>query len=363
MTALAKDRKTDQLGTPDIVIPQLLSFPVAATTTIYGGSLVGTNASGYAVPGSANNALRIWGRCEKQALNTVAAGVGSAGDINVEVRQGVFYFGQAGTTFTIADVSKLVYVVDDQTVSLSDGSGLRPTCGFVVNVRGDGQIGVYVGAPSLYSSSAPSTLTNAFRARGVVFANQSSLSAFTVANNGVTYVADDIVLLTNQTTAAECGPYVVGTVTTGTAPLTRPDWWYVGMAIPEGIVISVAAEGTLFAGSQWRSMAGKGKVVDTDDPNFYPKNVRGILTLASGTKTLGSAEGLFLYSVTTSTINCTMNTPGGTLTLTTGGYGSNSAGRTAGKSGTAAAIVIARVAAGTIDTANNSTVDFLVTNW
>ena len=61
MTALAQDRITNQYGTPDSVEPLLLSFPVAAATTIYGGSLVATNAAGYAVPASASNALKIWG--------------------------------------------------------------------------------------------------------------------------------------------------------------------------------------------------------------------------------------------------------------------------------------------------------------
>jgi hypothetical protein len=196
--------------------------------------------------------------------------------------------------------------------------------------------------------------------RGVVYSNVADLTAFTVAATDLTFVAGDRVLLTLQTTAAECGVYVVGTVATGVAALTRAADMATGATVATASRVLVQA-GTLWAGSEWRATATNA-VVGTTDPAFYPQNVRGILTLASGTKTLGATEGLFLLSTTRSTIHCTMNTPGGTLTLTNG-YGSNSAGRTAGKSGTAAAIVIARVDAGTIDTANNSTVDFLVTNF
>jgi hypothetical protein len=200
-----------------------------------------------------------------------------------------------------------------------------------------------------------------FKARGVVITNMADLTAFVVSQDGVTYVAGDIVLLALQTTAAQCGLYVVGTVS-GTAPLTRLASLPTGATYQNATTVEIS-EGTIWAGSTWKSMGTGALVVGTDDPLFYPKICKGILTLAAGTKTLGSAEGLFLFSITKSNIQCNMNTPGGVLTLTVGGYGVNSAARTAGKSGTAAATCIARVAAGTIDTANNSTVDWLVTNW
>ncbi len=200
-------------------------------------------------------------------------------------------------------------------------------------------------------------------ARGVVFADVADLAAFTVASNdGLTYVAGEIVLLANQTTAAQCGLYVVGTVTATTAPLTRHPDFAAGQVVPNGMTVEVA-EGTIWVGSTWKATATGTCVIATTDPAFYPKQCKGILTLASGTYTLGATEGLFLRSATLSNLQASMNTPGGTLTLTTGGYGFNSAGLTPGKSGTGAAICIARVVAGTIDTANNSTVNWLCTNW
>ena len=57
------DRKSNQLGTPDVVYPTLLSLLVAASTTIYAGDMVAVNSSGYAVPASGTDpTLRILGR-------------------------------------------------------------------------------------------------------------------------------------------------------------------------------------------------------------------------------------------------------------------------------------------------------------
>lgn len=198
--------------------------------------------------------------------------------------------------------------------------------------------------------------------RGVVFANVADLNAFTVAgNDGLTYVEGQRVLLANQTTAAQCGIYVVGAVGGGTAPLTRAPDMAATQAIENGMIVEVS-EGTIFAGSTWKAMCTGAKVVGTDDPLFYPRVCKGQLTLVAGTKTLGAAEGLFLFSTTKSQWHVQFVDQGGTMTGTNG-YKVASAGRTAGKSGTAAAIVIAHVEAGTIQNQDASVLDWQVTNW
>jgi hypothetical protein len=198
-------------------------------------------------------------------------------------------------------------------------------------------------------------------ARGAVFADVADLSAFTVASNdGLTYAEGQTVLLANQTTAAQCGLYLVGKVTGTTAPLTRHPDWDSG-PVRNGALVQIA-EGTIWAGSEWKAMVTGAKVIGTDDPLFYPKHVKGTITLVAGTITLGSTQGLFLFSTTKSAVNVTRNTPN-TSTSTTGGYQCAAAGRTIGKSGTAAAIIIATVAAGTINTADISTLDFCITNY
>ena len=163
---LAQDRKTDQLGTPDVVLPQLLHFPVEASTTIYGGALVATNAAGNAVPASANDALIVWGRCERQVVNTTAAGFGSAGALSVTVHQGVFFFNNS----TIAAVSATsvglaVYAENDNVISLTSQGGTLPFAGTCIsfgeqglNVPGaSGQVGVLCGI-AMASAQQPSEI-------------------------------------------------------------------------------------------------------------------------------------------------------------------------------------------------------------
>ena len=109
MAALTSDRNTKRLATGE-----LASYPVAASTTIYAGSLVCINTSGYAVAAANTAGYKLVGVAREQADNSA----GSNGDINVEVsRAGAFEF--ASTGLTIAKVGDPVYISDDQTVSTS----------------------------------------------------------------------------------------------------------------------------------------------------------------------------------------------------------------------------------------------------
>lgn len=200
--------------------------------------------------------------------------------------------------------------------------------------------------------------------RGVATANVADLTAFTVAgNDGITYVAGDRILLPIQTTAAQCGVYVVGTVAAGSAPLTRATDMPAGYVLPLGSIIEVGPEGTLYGGSTWKSFAttAGGAVIGTNDPVFYPRSVRATVTLVAGVKALGATEGLWLRSTTRSSVQATLNTPN-TVTATID-YRAAVASRTAGKVGTAAVTVAATKSDGTTDTDNVSTVDVLIENW
>ncbi len=282
----------------------------------------------------------------------------------------MFYFANSTGVDLIAQVSvgEYCYAVDDQTVALTDRGGTLPLAGQVVAV--DSVLGVAVGvgtgfaSPYETDSNIVSGGSSLYKARGAAFTNHS-LTAFTVATNtdGITYVAGDIVLLTAQTTPAENGPYVVGTVAT-TAPLTRPSWWGTGATIVQGQVIQVGGEGTVFGGSEWKALCAKAQVIGTNDPILYPRIVKGSVALTNGTVALGVTQGLFLKSVSASQIVVTRRNAGGTLTLTTGYYCPDAASaRVAGVAGTAVATITASVAAGTVNTADTSTIDFVVTNW
>lgn len=195
----------------------------------------------------------------------------------------------------------------------------------------------------------------------MVTGNVANLASFTVAgNDGLTYAAGERVLLAGQTTAAQCGIYTVGTVGGGTAALTRAADFASGQAIINGEIVEVS-EGTIWAGSTWKAMCTGAKVVGTDDPVFYPRVCKAVVTLVAGTKTLGSAEGIALFSTTKSIVTATHNTPN-TVTLTVGLF-APVASRVAGKVGTGAVVVNALEADATVNAADVSTVDVLVTNW
>ena len=224
---------------------------------------------------------------------------------------------------------------------------------------------------ALYRSPATQVVrSNVANVRGVIPTNVANLAAFVIAGfEGLTYAAGERVLLAGQTTAAENGIYVVGTVA-GTAPLTRAADMPVGWAYINGMVVEVS-EGTQYAGSSWKAMCTGAKVVGTDDPLFYPRHYKQTVTLAAGTYKIGFGstatpdEDLFLFSTTKSMVSISMNTSGtagGAPTLTTE-YGCPVATRVAGKSGTGVLVVNAQVAAGTLNNADTSTLDICVTNW
>lgn len=146
MTALADKR--DTVAKQGGAIPQLLSLPVAASTKIYQGSLVGQDSAGRAIPATATSADKLRpavGRAKAQADNSS----GAAGAIYLDVDRGVFSFANSASTdaLTIADRGRLCFVVDDQTVARTSSNGARVVAGVVEDVDSDGvwvRVGSYV---------------------------------------------------------------------------------------------------------------------------------------------------------------------------------------------------------------------------
>lgn len=133
MAALTEDRYTVQVADTES-----RNYPMAASTKIYGGSLVGLDTSGNANDGAATATLNIVGVAMEQIDNSS----GSAGDLKVEVRAGMFWFTNNSSSVAVGDEGKLCYVVDDQTVDLSSNAGARPVAGHIVQV--DSTLGVLV---------------------------------------------------------------------------------------------------------------------------------------------------------------------------------------------------------------------------
>ena len=129
MSALTKDRNTPRREGGTITIG------VAAGKLIYAGSLVAIDANGYATPGATSTTLKGLGRAEKQADNSS----GANGDVTVEVAKGVFQFANdAADPVAASQIGSSCYIVDDQSVAASDGTGTRSVAGTVFDVDPDG---------------------------------------------------------------------------------------------------------------------------------------------------------------------------------------------------------------------------------
>jgi len=115
--ALTKDRNTPER--PDA---KDRAFDVAAATQCFAGGLAVLNA-GVAEPGSTATGLVAVGRFEETVDNTG----GAAGDKTVKVSRGVFRFANsaAADEITAAEIGSDCYIVDDETVAKTDGTGTR----------------------------------------------------------------------------------------------------------------------------------------------------------------------------------------------------------------------------------------------
>ncbi|NDV20927.1 hypothetical protein GO013_16065 [Pseudodesulfovibrio sp. JC047] len=118
---------------------ELFKFPVAAAVIIFAGSMVALNADGNLVPATATAALEIVGRAEEAVDNRN----GVAGDLDCETRRGCFCYANSsgGDEITRADINATAYVVDDETLAKTDGTGSRPAAGTIMDVD---DLGVWV---------------------------------------------------------------------------------------------------------------------------------------------------------------------------------------------------------------------------
>lgn len=143
MTAQSADRMVARFGNE--AVPDDGKIGLAASTTVYKGSLIARNFSGYAVPATSTGgndfSLRVIGVAREKVANS-----GSAGAKKVSYKRGVFDFANSSSTdaLTDADIDEACFAVDDQTVARTDGSGMRPFAGIVRRIEG-GRVYVEVG--------------------------------------------------------------------------------------------------------------------------------------------------------------------------------------------------------------------------
>lgn len=127
MAALTADRNTPMKD------GELVSVPVATGVTIFAGSLVVANSSGFAAPGSVATTHTYLGRAEEKVVNPGANGAVS---VLVRRKKAFKWANKAGDLVTQALLGKSCYIEDDQTVRLT-ATGAS-VAGRVIAVESDG---------------------------------------------------------------------------------------------------------------------------------------------------------------------------------------------------------------------------------
>lgn len=197
-------------------------------------------------------------------------------------------------------------------------------------------------------------------AGGVLTANANGA----ISNiDGVAPVLGDRILLTLGAAGADNGVYTVTSVGGASAKttFTRAADYATGATVPSGTVYEVS-EGTAYANTSWKLTTAGASVVDTTSTAFYPREVNQQVALVAGTVTISNVPILSTSKTNVEPTRVIANT----ATATTGGYCPTVAGAngiTAGAVGTGQVIIQACVAAGTINSADISTLNVTITNW
>jgi hypothetical protein len=128
MAATVKERNTPRRSTETVL--NVNGIQMKAATKINQGSLVVIDA-GYAAPGRTAVGLIAAGVATQTVDNTT----GANGAKTVEVRRGTFLWANnPGDLIVQADLGKNCFILDDQTVSKTDGVGTRSIAGKIMEV-------------------------------------------------------------------------------------------------------------------------------------------------------------------------------------------------------------------------------------
>lgn len=132
MTALAKNTPRLRLGEPIA----LGRGPAALSITFYEGSIVMSNAGGYVTVGATATGQFVRGICTTSKVSPA-----SNGAVEVGWEEGDFELesGTAADALTVANIGDTVYIIDDNTVGATDGTGTRSAAGKLVAISPNGK--------------------------------------------------------------------------------------------------------------------------------------------------------------------------------------------------------------------------------
>jgi hypothetical protein len=130
VTAATKNRNTPSRA------GLVRGYPIAASVHAFAGAIGVLNASGFAEPATAATGKIALGRFSRELDNTS----GADGADTIELERGCFrYANSAGADeIALTDVGQLCYLVDDQTVALTDDTGARSVAGIIDHVDENG---------------------------------------------------------------------------------------------------------------------------------------------------------------------------------------------------------------------------------
>jgi hypothetical protein len=240
-----------------------ISYPVAASTHIYQGTLVFVTAAGYASDGTATGANRLAGI----AISEIDNSSGAAGDLNVEVWADEDVFELTGSGFVQADVGKVCYATDNYTITTTySASAVRVgvVVGFVSSTKLQVKVRPSGSAELAYVSVAASTaVTN-------TVTETAFDTAYTIPANAlrpgdvIRVVAQAIATATNSTDTLNLKLRLGTTaiLATGAVDVANSD---IGLICADIVVRTIGASGTMVAAGLTglgASGTGTGKVTN-----------------------------------------------------------------------------------------------------
>jgi hypothetical protein len=145
MSALTQARNTTKLAPGEVVLTSL-DLLQKGSTVINEGALV-VIAGGYAKPGAAGLGLVAAGRASMPNGQPSDSTGLADGAVHLRVEQGVFAYamGSGGDVIAQANVGLPCFVIDDQTVGLTDGGGTRSVAGMIVGIKSTTEVWVSIG--------------------------------------------------------------------------------------------------------------------------------------------------------------------------------------------------------------------------
>lgn len=138
--ALTADVATFKYGVPGNASQPAYPGPIAASTTVYGGSICLTNSSGNIKNASSPTSTDLcWGLVHTQTTNSSAGVWNTPLDVRgqpFQVDTGSFYVsaGTGSDALTQANIGQPVYVINETTVGATNGGLTRPVAGILVNI-------------------------------------------------------------------------------------------------------------------------------------------------------------------------------------------------------------------------------------